>query len=60
MRGFKEFGPMFKMIGAMTDDLLKFMVLWSLVIIMFASVSLLLFGHFKTYETLTSALIYWF
>lgn len=38
------FGPVFKIIEEMTIDLGKFMVIWSLIFIMFTFVAILAFG----------------
>jgi hypothetical protein len=43
----------------MIKDLIQFAGIWVLVILMFSSVSVLLFGSLPTFRTLTSATIYW-
>jgi hypothetical protein len=43
-RGFVMFGPMFRILQDMVKDLGQFMMLWVLVLMMFSSVSVLLFG----------------
>lgn len=59
LRGFAMFGPMFKLIQAMVVDLMQFLVIWGMVLLMFSSVSVLVFGALPTYSTLFNALMYW-
>lgn len=53
MRGFKQFGPIFRAVQAMVIDLFTFMGIWILIIIAFACVAVLIFGKLPTFTTLT-------
>ena len=45
IRVMKQFGPLFKVIQKMILSLLQFIVLWVIELMIFTSVSILLFGH---------------
>jgi hypothetical protein len=60
LRGFSQFGPMFRMIQAMIVDLGQFMVIWVSIQLMFASVAVLVFGNLETFKTLHGSIIYWY
>ena len=47
----KTFGPLFKMIQQMTLDLVKFAVIWSIILIMFTCVAVLSFGELTQFHS---------
>jgi hypothetical protein len=49
LRNTKTFGPLFKMMEHMIVDLSKFMVIWLVIIIMFACVGILMFGELEAF-----------
>jgi hypothetical protein len=57
LRNTKTFGPLFKMMEHMIADLSKFMIIWLIIIIMFACVGILMFGELKAFESIYPTLI---
>ena len=51
----KLFGPTIQIIIVMTINLIKFILVWSLVILTFGCVGLLMFNHVQTFSTTTGA-----
>jgi hypothetical protein len=54
----RTFGPIIKIIQVMTLRLLKFVVIWWLVILCFVCVGLLLFPHTTKFNSPTNAIYY--
>ena len=50
----KTFGPTIKIIQVMAQNMLKFLAVWSLVIIAFACTALLMFAHNTSFKDITS------
>lgn len=50
------FGPMFKILVNMSLDLIKFLVLWSVILLIFGCVGMLIFAQLDTFETLPGIL----
>jgi hypothetical protein len=44
LRVTKQFGPLFKVLQNMIIDLMQFMVLWTIELVIFTSISMLMFG----------------
>lgn len=47
----RTFGPMFKMLLNMSIDILPFLGIWALILLMFASVGLLIFGQLEAFTS---------
>ena len=60
LRGIKQFGPMFRMIQAMILDLLQFMVIWLVILLMFASIAVLIFPNLPTFSSIHNSIIYFY
>ena len=54
----ETFGPMFRILQQMIIDLGKFLVIWSVILIMFTCVAILAFGELKTFYTFEDTLIF--
>lgn len=60
LKGFRQFGPMFRAIEAMIYDLLQFMGIWAMIVLAFTCVSMLFFGRLAQFQTIENSIIYWF
>jgi hypothetical protein len=60
LRVTRQFGPMFKVVTNMVSDLARFMVLWSIVLIIFTSLSLLIFSQFDKFQDFFSVFYLYF
>ena len=56
----QSFGPLFKIILKMGYDLAKFLVIWSMVLMAFSCITLLMFGSFPTFYSITSTFLFYF
>lgn len=56
----RTFGPMLRIIIVMIGDVLKFLVIWSIELICFSTVSALLFGELDQYKVFFQVFIYTF
>ena len=54
----RTFGPIIKIIEVMTFRLLKFVVIWWLVILCFVCVGVLLFSHTFKFNSITNAVYF--
>lgn len=53
-----SFGPMFKILYQMTKDLVKFLVIWIVIMITFSCVAILAFAQVPTFRSLETSFIY--
>lgn len=53
----KSFGPMLRIILNMFGDVLKFLFIWSVVIICLASIASLLFGELESYSDFSEVIL---
>lgn len=51
----QTFGPMFRILYSMVQDLIKFIIIWFVIIIMFSCVGILAFGELETFSDLNKA-----
>lgn len=56
----RTFGPMFKMLLNMVIDIMPFMAIWLIVLILFASVGLLVFGQLKAFSSFGAIIVVFF
>jgi len=54
----KTFGPMIKIMIVMTQELMKFVFIWALVILIFGCIGVILFIPYDTFKTTGSAFYY--
>ena len=54
----QTFGPMFRILYSMVQDLIKFIIIWFVIIIMFSCVGILAFGELETFSDLNKAFQY--
>jgi hypothetical protein len=55
----KQFGPLFKMIYQMTVELGKFLIFWFIMIIIFASISMMIFSYSETFQSLWPSFVFY-
>jgi hypothetical protein len=60
IRVMKTFGPLFKVINQMILSLAQFMIIWFIEILIFASVTLLVFGSLPKFDNFFDVLIFYF
>jgi hypothetical protein len=53
-----SFGPLYKMLQRMLGELMKFLVIWSIQLVMFAAVAVLAFGSLETFSDFNSSIVY--
>ena len=53
-----SFGPLYKMLQRMLGELMKFLVIWSIQLVMFAAVAVLAFGSLETFSNFNSSIVY--
>lgn len=53
-----KFGPLIKMILVMIKEVLSFMALWSVILIFFLCIGMLVFVDINEFKTVKSALVY--
>ena len=53
-----SFGPLYKMMQRLFNDLMKFIVIWMIQLVCFASVAVLCFGNLDTFRSFNSSVIY--
>lgn len=54
----QTFGPMFRILYSMVQDLIKFIIIWFVIIIMFSCVGILAFGELETFSDLNKSFQY--
>lgn len=54
----KQFGPLFKMIYKMTLELMKFLVFWFVMILIFSCVAMLIFSHIENFHNIKDTFFY--
>lgn len=52
------FGPMYKILYSMVQDLMKFIVIWFVILVMFSCVAILAFGELEGFTNLNKAFQY--
>lgn len=55
-----QFGPMFKIMYKMAVDLIKFLVVWVMVLLLFSCVSLLIFGQADGFKDFFQVVVFYF
>ena len=56
----QKFGPMFKIMVEMMYELVKFLIIWVMILLTFACVSTLVFGNLDNFTDIQSAFVYYF
>lgn len=59
-RGFKAFGPMYKVMMAMVIELVRFLTIWAIEILMFSVVGRLAFSDIPSFNSLGNVIIMFF
>ena len=54
----KTFGPLYKCMANMMEDLLKFLVIWALLILMFACMAILAFSNIDKFQSFETTMIF--
>lgn len=59
-RGFKAFGPMYKVMMAMIIELVRFLAIWAIEILMFSFVGRLAFSEIPSFDSLGNVILMYF